>query len=232
VPDREPSETDAARAEIERIAMEDAARSAAYWAERSAWYQANYPGGHRAQVPFTDDLLREYLETLEQTGVLIAAADRVGICHVTALQRRKDDESFALAVDAALERYRKRIVAAVYQRGVEGVIEPIYQGGSFVGTKRVYSDRLLELLARAKIAEFREAGKAIQVEHKGEVNHRHTAIAAPEAVRQAAASSPEKRAALRALLGDGAADNVLDVEARELPAATISEWDPTKERGN
>lgn len=37
-----------------------------------------------------------------------------------------------------------------YRRAVEGVEEPVYQGGELVGTVRRYSDKLLEFLLRGR----------------------------------------------------------------------------------
>lgn len=59
----------------------------------------------------------------------------------------------------ALDCYRLRIEAAVHNRAIEGWLEPVYNTatGALIGYKRRFSDRMLELLAKRHIPEFREA---------------------------------------------------------------------------
>ena len=55
------------------------------------------------------------------------------------------------------------IEAEIIRRSIEGIDEPVYQGGRLVGFVRKYSDRLLELAAKAALPEkYRE-----KFEHSG-----------------------------------------------------------------
>lgn len=73
----------------------------------------------------------------------------------------------------AQEHYRDRLRQAIDQRAVVGVEEPVYYQGVMVGTTRKYSDKLLELAARAHCPEFKE--KTVDVN----VNSGVLVIAAP-----------------------------------------------------
>ena len=48
------------------------------------------------------------------------------------------------------------VEAEIRRRGVEGWDEPVFQGGKRVGVIRRYSDRMLEILAKAHRPKFRE----------------------------------------------------------------------------
>jgi len=69
----------------------------------------------------------------------------------------------ALAADGFEEELRtlrgfgnQQIRQALYERAVVGVEEPVFQNGQQVGTIRRYSDRLLGMLAKAYLPEFRD----------------------------------------------------------------------------
>lgn len=54
-------------------------------------------------------------------------------------------------------RSQERIRAAIAQRAIDGIEEPIVSvKGEIVGYKRIYSDRLLALMAKAHLPEYRE----------------------------------------------------------------------------
>ena len=91
---------------------------------------------------------------------------------------RKEDPEFAEAWNLALEAGNDVLEAEALRRAVEGVDEPIYQGGALVGTVTKYSDTLLALLLKAHLPEkFRE---------RSEVKHTASAelAAALEAARR------------------------------------------------
>jgi len=120
----------------------------------------------KGYVPFEGANRERFLAVLETSGSFQAAADAVGINVKTQYNARATDKAFAELCEEALERYRAALVAEIHRRAVVGVEEPVYQGGVLVGTKRVYSDRLLETLAKAKLPEFRDK---VAVEHSGGV---------------------------------------------------------------
>lgn len=105
-----------------------------------------------------------FLQELARHGVLVRAA-RAASPHskVGALQSFKDertrDDQFAADWDAAMEHARGEVEHELYRRAQEGWEEPIY-GGRYkeqvVGTVRRYSDRLLELRAKALLPTYRD----------------------------------------------------------------------------
>lgn len=103
-----------------------------------------------------DATRRTFLDVLARTGIVTTAVQAVGVARMTAYRWREDPE-FAKAWDDALEQAADRMEAEAIRRAVEGVEEPIYQGGQLVGTRIVYSDSLLgKLLGANRPAKFRE----------------------------------------------------------------------------
>lgn len=74
----------------------------------------------------------------------------------TFYDRRNRDASFAEAWDQALAHACGEVEAELHRRAVEGWDEPVFQRGERVGTVRKYSDRLLELRAKALMPSYRE----------------------------------------------------------------------------
>jgi hypothetical protein len=73
---------------------------------------------------------------------------------------RERDPAFAAAWEEALDTARAEVEHEIYRRSIEGYEEPVF-GGKYretvVGTVRRYSDRLLELRARALLPAYRDA---------------------------------------------------------------------------
>lgn len=69
---------------------------------------------------------------------------------------RKEDPAFAEAWELAVEEGNDAIRDEIFRRGVSGVNEPVYHQGEVVGRKKKYSDTLLIVLAKSRMAEFRE----------------------------------------------------------------------------
>lgn len=110
-----------------------------------------------------------YLAALAETGMYIAAADAVGCDRHTAWELRKADPTFAEECEVAMERYRLTLVKEAHRRAVEGVDRAVIGGkdrDQIVHIEKHYSDRLLELMLKRHIPEFREKST---VEHAGAV---------------------------------------------------------------
>lgn len=60
------------------------------------------------------------------------------------------------AYEEARGRGHERIRQEIQRRAIDGVDEPVYQGGEQVGVIRRYSDRLLLALAKAQLPEYRD----------------------------------------------------------------------------
>ncbi len=70
---------------------------------------------------------------------------------------RRRDEKFARAWDRALDSATDRLEQEAVRRAVDGVDEPVYQGGKKVGSITRYSDTLLIFLLKANRDKFRQA---------------------------------------------------------------------------
>jgi len=102
---------------------------------------------HRADG-WTPGKQREYVEALADTGVVRAAAARVGMTEqsVNRLRRRADARGFHLACEAAMRHGARRLRAVAYERAIEGVIKQHFYHGELKGEERVYDNRLLTYL--------------------------------------------------------------------------------------
>lgn len=107
-----------------------------------------------------------FLAELARHGILVRAAraasprasSRYG-AKQTFLDERERDPEFAAQWQEAIEAAEASIEAEIYRRAQEGWEEPIFGGRhreQIVGTVRKYSDRLLELRARAMLPAYRE----------------------------------------------------------------------------
>jgi hypothetical protein len=127
--------------------------SVTFLAWRSAWEH------HRMSSPspiITDAHQAAFIKALAQLGIVTAAAKAAGVCRMTVYRWREDPE-FAKAWDDALEQAADQDRSRGHRRAVDGVEEPIYQGGQLVGSRIVYSDSLLgKLLGANRPQKFRE----------------------------------------------------------------------------
>ena len=128
----------------------------------------------------------QFIENLMETGEPALAAKACGFTLATCQKHARDDEEFARAGFEALQAYRATISAEIHRRAIDGVEEPIFQGGMEVGSKRKYSDALL--LAHAKRHMPNEYGD------KKTITHEHVQAL------DAASLTPESRELLRKLL--------------------------------
>ncbi len=95
----------------------------------------------------------KFLEELAKHGIVGEAAKRASLhshhgCIQTFYDERKKDPEFAKAWDEALLLARYSAERELHRRAVEGVDEPVFQGGKQVGKIKKYSDTLL--LARMR----------------------------------------------------------------------------------
>lgn len=90
-----------------------------------------------------------FLESLRKTANVSYSAKVAGVRRSSAYRARDKSVSFASKWDDALEEGIAALEEAARVRAFEGVDEPVFQGGIEVGAKRVYSDRLAELLLKA-----------------------------------------------------------------------------------
>lgn len=92
----------------------------------------------------------DLLAHLTASGSLQKAADSAGLSVSLIRRHMSGDPEFFAAVDAAARASRVSILEdEAMRRAVEGVEEPVYQSGVLVGVKRVYSDKLLQMMLAA-----------------------------------------------------------------------------------
>lgn len=116
-------------------------------------------------IPLTPERKAAFLAELARHGIANRAAraaspGSTGGSMTTFKDARQRDPAFAAAWDEALDAARADIEHEIYRRSTEGYEEPVF-GGKYketvVGTVRRYSDRLLELRARALLPAYRDA---------------------------------------------------------------------------
>lgn len=106
----------------------------------------------------TDEHKLKYLKELAQHGAHGRAALASGASYNAFLHHRKRDLAFDEAVKFALRLFGEGLEKEAYRRGVEGLVKPRYWQGVRVdkGEEREYSDRMLEMLLKKNVPEFRE----------------------------------------------------------------------------
>lgn len=118
-------------------------------------------------LPLSDERKAAFLAELSRHGIASRAAraasphtESPSGCLSTFKDERQRDPEFAAAWEEAVDAARADIEHEIYRRAQEGYDEPVF-GGKFreqvVGTVRRYSDRLLELRARALLPAYRDA---------------------------------------------------------------------------
>ena len=128
------------------------------------------------RMPLNADRKATFLAELSRHGITMRAARAASPhsatgCLSTFADERQRDPEFALAWDDAIDSARAEVEHELYRRAQEGVEEPVF-GGKYketvVGTVRRYSDRLLEMRARAMLPAYRDTS-AVHV--AGRVSH-------------------------------------------------------------
>ncbi len=97
-----------------------------------------------------------FLKALAGVGNITKAAEIAGVDR-TAHYRWLDDPEYAERFEKAKEQAIEVMEAEAWRRGIDGVEEPVYQGGKLVGVVRKYSDVLLIFqLKAAKPEKYRD----------------------------------------------------------------------------
>jgi hypothetical protein len=91
-----------------------------------------------------------FLEQLRLTANVSEAAKTAKIGRVTAYDHRNRDPEFRAKWDEACETAIDSLEREAWRRAIEGYEEPVFYQGNQVSTIRKFSDRLLEILLRAK----------------------------------------------------------------------------------
>ena len=92
-------------------------------------------------------------------GDMFGAAQACGVSLIFVKQWRKDDREVDARLTEAENIGVQGLVSAAIQRGVVGVEEDVWYKGEVVGSKKVFSDGLLQTLLKAKVDDFKKDGE-------------------------------------------------------------------------
>lgn len=108
----------------------------------------------RPRGPISRPQREAFLAALSEGLSVHHAAGTVGRERRRFYNLRERDEAFAELWRDAYDAGTMVLEDEARRRALEGIEEPVYQGGKLVGTVRRYSDRLLEVLLRARRPEM------------------------------------------------------------------------------
>jgi len=150
-----------------------------------------------------DMMKKKVLRLLAKHGIVRYACIGAGISRDSFYKWCHADADFALAAQGAAEASVDAMELEARRRAVHGVRRPVYQKGELVGYVREFSDRLLEIMLRAKRPVQFNDRIQINTFQQTTINQQNVQLNSaadsdPEAVPGAAAMqlSPERRAML------------------------------------
>lgn len=109
---------------------------------------------------------RAFLAAYAECGTITHAAEAAGIDRRSHYNWLNDDPEYAEAFEQAKQMSIEALEKEARRRAIEGVQEPVYQGGKLVGHKRRYSDTLLMFLLNGLAPEKYKERKEVQ--HTGD----------------------------------------------------------------
>lgn len=97
-----------------------------------------------------DGLKPAFIQAFRQSGFVLQTCNRVGVKRDVFVRWLENDPAFAKEFEVANDYVTEHYELAAGKRAVEGWQEPVFHQGKQVGTVTRYSDRLLELLLKAR----------------------------------------------------------------------------------
>lgn len=134
----------------------------------------------KVQVTVTDEVWDKFCENVATTGLIYQSAERAGVEYSTTLAHAKKHKGRGEQLDIAKAAFRDKLEREALRRAAEGVGRPVFQKGQRAmdivtdaegnvvyeddGTTpktkpavvQEYSDRLMELVLKRHIPEYRE----------------------------------------------------------------------------
>ena len=108
----------------------------------------------------TTAVLHRFLLALQLFGTIGKASQYAKISEDRIYALKRQNTLFKEQVDKALDIYRNDlqdgIRTAIAKRAIDGIDEPVFQGGKLVGYVKKYSDSLLAQMAKANLPEYQE----------------------------------------------------------------------------
>ena len=131
----------------------------------------NEDSSPRKHGQLTEQNKDKLLEQLSRTGNLSASAASVGVTRFAVYKAIERDQDFGERIALAREKACNVLENEMYRRGVEGYDEPIFYQGEEVGSVRRYSDKLLQLLARANMGDRYSEKQNVTIDTNVTVEH-------------------------------------------------------------
>lgn len=110
-------------------------------------------------VEFTPALKRQFVEQFRKTGLRAMSAEFVGVTLRTVRNHIESDEDFKAEVEEAYASYCDSLNEEIHRRAVTGWDEVHVTSKGDQYTIQRYSDRMLELLAKRHMPEYREGDR-------------------------------------------------------------------------
>jgi len=134
-----------------------------------AWLD-NGDTDNRARARFALVWRPRFLSVLSMTNSVTLAARHARISRQAIYEHRNADPEFARQWDEAQEHAIDMLHARVFQRTLEGDLEPVYYMGVPVGYIRKFSDKLqIEMLRAYRPDRFKTAGVQVNIGAKGDI---------------------------------------------------------------
>lgn len=127
-------------------------------------------------VKFTKDLKQKFLDNYSITGRIIDCCRSVGMSHSAVRNHVLNDKEFAARFEEAKLTFQESIEKEVKSRAIDGWEEPVFYQGKVVGYIIKKSDRLLELLVKRHIKEYRQPTQIINTSTSNTVNVQMTEL--------------------------------------------------------
>lgn len=105
------------------------------------------------RVRWSDEQKQCFVAALRKTANVTAAAEQAGVSRRQAYAMRKRDRDFRKVWDDAVQAAIDELEAALRQRALDGVEQPVFYGGKECGRVRTYNDALGMFLLRGRRAD-------------------------------------------------------------------------------
>jgi hypothetical protein len=139
------------------------------WKLETEWLKS-FDAVHRARARYALVWRPRFLSAMSMCHSPELAARHTRISCQMAYYHRKHDPHFAAQWDEARDYALEMLHARVFQRALEGDLEPIMYMGHPVGYIRKFSDKLqIEMLRAYRPERFKRPGTAVNVGTKGDI---------------------------------------------------------------
>lgn len=130
-----------------------ASAAAPPWRSEAEEDVASRDGRRVRHDAFTLTRKREFLDALRKTACVLDACRSLGISPRTVYNHRNSDPRFDHYCGLALQMSTTELELSAWERGVEGIEEPVYAYGKLVGTRIKRSDAVLRMLMEGNVPE-------------------------------------------------------------------------------